>query len=132
NLTIMGDLSRRVLVAEIDPACERPELRRFDFDPVQRAREQRRALVAAGLTILRWGATVPEQVAPLGSFEQWSRRVRDPLIALGVGDPCACLDRLMAEDPEREAALALLAAVHGAFGEDRTTVAAMIQRAELD
>lgn len=133
NLGVVGDLTRRVLIAEIDAGCERPELRRFDFDPVEMARQNRFALVAACLTILKWGRTLPEQKkSPIGSFEAWSRAVRDPLLALGLADPCASLDRLAIDDPEREIALALLAAWFNAFGDASVTVAQAIKRAECE
>ncbi len=131
NLQIAGDLTRRVLVAEIDPSVERPELRRFDFEPVHRARSRRRDLVAACLTVLRWGQSIGSQVAPLGSFEDWSRAVRDPLIALGLPDPCQCLTRLVEDDPERSSALGLLSAIHNTFGPGASVTASqIIQRAE--
>lgn len=130
NLIISGDLTRRVLVSEIDPGVERPEERAFTFDPVELARAQRRELVVACLTILRYGLLVPSQAPPLGSFEQWSRRVRDPLMALGYADPCLGLARLAAADPERELALELLTAWQDCFGATPTTVRVAIHEAE--
>lgn len=129
NLLISGDLTRRVLVSHLDPACERPELRRFDFDPVARAIAERRELVAALLQLARWGQTVRGTLPPLGSFEVWSRRVRDPLVALGMSDPCACLDLLHKEDPERETAFELMSEWQRAFGVEAVTVAAAIRKA---
>lgn len=132
NLSIHGDLTRRVLVAEIDPRDERPELRRFDFDPVARARSSRRALWAAAVTVMRWGTTQANCFAPFGSFEDWSTLVRSPLIALGMADPCGVLDRLVRDDPEREEAIALLVAWHNAFGSAAASAAQAIKRAEED
>jgi len=132
NLCISGDLTRRILVAEIDPRVERPELRSFAFDPVERARRERPALVAACLTVLRFGLALPQQATPLGSFEDWSRRVRDPLLALGYADPCECLARLLDHDPERECALELMGAWHARFGNMPMTTALAIRDAERD
>lgn len=129
NLLISGDLTRRVLVSHLDPACERPELRRFDFDPVARASAERRELVAALLQLARWGQTVRGNLPPLGSFEEWSRRVRDPLIALGMADPCECLETLHKEDPERETAFEVISEWRRAFGVEPMTVAAAIRAA---
>jgi putative DNA primase/helicase len=129
NLTIQGDLSRRFLLCELDPQMERPELREFKFDPVQRARERRAELVAALLTIAQWGAREAPGGRPLGSFETWSRRVRDPLVALGFADPVACMEQLHESDPEREQALALLARWREAFEARPVTVAEAIRRA---
>lgn len=129
NLMLIGDLSRRFLVAQLDPGVERPELRRFDFDPVERAQCVRRDLVMALLTIARWGQGVHSDAVPLGSFEVWSRRVRDPLVALGLPDPCKVLDKLHDADPEREAALEIVTEWERCFGGEQATVADAIRRA---
>jgi putative DNA primase/helicase len=129
NLVVRGDLSRRFLVAQLDPATERPELRTFDFDPVARALLERRELVAALHTIARWGHGRPTGLAPLGSFEEWSRRVRDPLVALGLPDCCSVLEALHQADPEREAAMEVMAEWQRCFGRVPTTVAHAIRRA---
>lgn len=129
NLILQGDLSRRFLVAHLDPRDERPELRQFAFDPVQFALTERGALVAALHTIARWGMRQRVNLAPVGSFEIWSRRVRDPLIALGLADCCEVLADLHKEDPEREAALEVLTEWYSAFGAEEHTVAAVIRGA---
>jgi putative DNA primase/helicase len=129
NLILQGDLSRRFLVSHLDPETERPELRQFAFDPVERARTERGALVAALQTIARWGARLPSTLPPVGSFEVWSRRVRDPLVALGMADCCEVLADLHKEDPEREAALEVLTEWYGTFIAQEMTVADVIRRA---
>lgn len=129
NLVLLGDLSRRFLVAHLDPHTERPELRRFDFDPVARALIERRSLVAALHTIAVWGQGKLTGLPPLGSFETWSRRVRDPLVALGLPDCCAVLEELHKADPERETALEVLTEWRRAFGSEATTVAEAIRLA---
>lgn len=132
NLVLHGDLSRRFLVSNLDPHDERPELRRFDFDPVDRAKRERGTLVAALHTIARWGAARPSGLPPLGSFEVWSRRVRDPLVALGLPDCCAVLDELHKADPEREVAIELLTEWHRAFDCIQTTCADAVRAAMKD
>lgn len=132
NLVIQGDLSRRFLLCHIDPGMERPETREFKFCPVAWAREHRVELVRALLTIAQWGRSVPQQRPPLGSFEDWSRRVRDPLIALGLADPCASLDTLHREDPEREAAMEVLNEWRRAFGDRAVSVSDAIVEAGRD
>jgi putative DNA primase/helicase len=132
NLAIAGDLTRRFLIAEIDPQSERPETRKFPFDPVERVRAERRMLVADALTVLRYGMRIGQQATPLGSFEEWSRRVRDPLIDLGYADPCKALDRLVDDDPEREIAMALIASWHSVFAGTPTNVNAALAHAERD
>lgn len=129
NLVLLGDLTRRFLVAHLDPQTERPELRRFDFDPVTRALAERRELVTALHTIANWGRGRVTGLAPLGSFEDWSRRVRDPLVALGLPDCCVVLEELHKADPEREAAIEVLAEWRRAFGGEAATVADAIRHA---
>jgi hypothetical protein len=38
GLRIVGDLVRRTVLCDLDPKCESPELRQFDFDPIQVAK----------------------------------------------------------------------------------------------
>ena len=101
NLILVGDLNRRTLTATIDPGCERPERREFDFNPVAHMIENRCQLVVDALTILRAyiSAGRPQQSTPLGGFEDWSRLIRDALIWLGEADPVATMDRAHSEDP---------------------------------
>jgi hypothetical protein len=101
NLQVTGDLTRRVLVCSLDARVEHPERRKFDWDAKDVAKEQRGRLVAAALTILRAWHSAGTQVerSPLGGFEEWSARVRAPLIWLGRGDPCETTLRFKVQDP---------------------------------
>ena len=67
-------MTRRTVICSLDAKMERPELRQFDFEPVQRAKNRRPQLVVAALTILRAFKLHgrPSAKPPLGSFEQWS------------------------------------------------------------
>jgi putative DNA primase/helicase len=129
NLLIQGDLTRRVVVCNLDPETERPELRAFGFDPVQRARQERKQLVAALLTIAQWGLQVSDGLVPIGSFEEWSRRVRNTVMGLGLPDPCASMEALHKDDPEREAAVELLLEWRREFAGAPTTVSEAVRRA---
>lgn len=102
NLTFIGDMGRRALLCQLDPGVERPELRKFAFDPVQVIKKNRGEFVAAALTILRayHVAGRPVQVPPLGSFADWSNLVRSALIWLGCADPCDTMDKVRKADPE--------------------------------
>ncbi|MCW6506971.1 hypothetical protein [Lichenifustis flavocetrariae] len=131
NLLVAADLTRRVLVSKLDARVERPELRKFDFDPVKRAKQERPELVAAALTILLAfnHAGRPAQADPLGSFETWSRSVRDALIWLGCADPVDTMEVVRAEDPRRRERAAVLANWRDIIGMDRITTAKLIERA---
>src|SRR5262249_10229578 len=111
NLAIAGDLVRRTLLCSLDAQCERPELRTFETDVIETIRATRGQLVTAALTILRAWLVSGERmkVSPFGSFDQWSRRIREALIWLGQDDPCNTATKVRAADPTREALLAVVA-----------------------
>jgi len=121
NLTFHGDLPSRALVCRIDPQVERPEERRFRIaDLPSYLRDNRKRLIAAALTILRahYVAGRPRQsVRPWGGFDQWSREIREALVWLGLADPCATREQIIANDPERELTAEVLRALHAAFGD---------------
>ena len=103
GLTFVGDLTRRSLRCSLDPKVERPELHEFDFEPVALARKRRGELVVAALTVMRAYQLSGERVKlpPFGSFEAWSQRVREALVWVGCADPCATVENIRADDPER-------------------------------
>lgn len=121
GLTCGGDMWRRVLVCLIDPAMERPSSRSFDFNPVERALRNRPRYVNAALTVLRayHVAGAPAQKGQaMGSFADWCRRVRDPLLWLGEADAAAtCAPP--ADDPERERFASVILAWQAVIGEGR-------------
>lgn len=97
NLQITGDAARRALLCRLDAKEERPELRVFDVEPITEAKRRRPELVCAALTVLSAyiRAGKPDQGAiPLGSFEEWSRLVRDALLWLGRADPVKTMERI--------------------------------------
>ena len=74
NASLRRDMLRRTLRLRIVVPDEKPELRRFDFDPVEEATRDRRELLAAAFTVLLAWLRVrdlPENKAhrkPLGSL----------------------------------------------------------------
>lgn len=101
NLSVIGDLTRRVLISTLDVQDERPEMRKFDFHPVSMVREFRGDFVRAALIIMRAYILSKERVSltALGSFEDWSRMVREPLVWLGEMDPVNVLEEVRKTDP---------------------------------
>ena len=104
GLTVSEDLARRFLAVDLDPGTEDPEARRFTTDIRLEVTKNRDRLLAAALTIWRWGRIRPDLPAgrPLGSFEQWSRWVRDPLLALGCKDPAERVGEAKERDGRRQ------------------------------
>jgi hypothetical protein len=103
NFVIVGDVGRRTVTTNLDPRVERPELRQFDFDPVDRVLANRGQYIAAALTICRayFVSGRPNKAPRLASFEGWSDTVRSALIWLGKEDPVRSMETARAEDPER-------------------------------
>jgi putative DNA primase/helicase len=122
NLTIAGDMTRRAMLCHLDPQCERPELRSFDSDPIEVMKANRGRYVAAALTVLRayHVAGRPMRTAPLGSFEGWSRWVRDALLWLGKPDPVETMEQIRKADPKLEKLTAVLAQWHEVIGPGQT------------
>ncbi|NWG52878.1 MAG: bifunctional DNA primase/polymerase [Hydrogenophilaceae bacterium] len=125
NLAFKGDMTRRVVVARLDPRAERPEERGFSFDAREHAVMERSFLVASGLTILRAyvaaGCPMRGRVSPVGSFEDWTF-IREALTWLDQPDPALSRSRVQDEDPEREELGEVMAAWAEAFGDRPVTV----------
>jgi Bifunctional DNA primase/polymerase, N-terminal len=103
NFVILADVVRRVIITNLDPEMERPELRQFKFDPVEMILTDRGKYIAAALTICRAYIVAgrPDCAPRLASFEGWSDTVRSSLIWLGKADPVQSMENARAEDPER-------------------------------
>lgn len=101
NLTMAGDLTRRALTCRIDTETEQPELQTYPFHPVELARQHRARYVVAALTVIRAYLASGETVgaSAIGSYQEWSRLVREPLIWLGQPDPVDVIARARRGDP---------------------------------
>jgi hypothetical protein len=92
NVSLGADTARRVLPVRLETAEEKPEQRRnFRFPNLrEHVRERRAELLSAALTIARAYivAGMPRVNLPSwGSFEGWSRVVRECLVWAGMPDP---------------------------------------------
>ncbi|MER2531776.1 MAG: hypothetical protein ABTR54_09260 [Candidatus Competibacter sp.] len=118
NVQVIGDMTRRVVVCNLDPRSEAPESRQYDRNLTIWIPEHRPRLVQAGLTALRSyiAAGRPRQpYPPMGSFEDWDLMVRRALTWLDWADPLAGTAQLESADPVRCKLRALLMAWHEAF-----------------
>jgi hypothetical protein len=105
GLSVGEDLARRFIFSQLDPRLEDPESRRFKPGFLEEIERRRGELLAAALTIWRWGRQNARILKPgiaLGSFETWATWVRDPLLALGCQDPVAQIREIKARDPQRQ------------------------------
>jgi putative DNA primase/helicase len=117
NLSIIGDLKRRVVLVRLDAKIERPEQRAFSRNHIQEVLNKRGEIVSAALTLslayLSAGAPSAQQHVPFGSFELWDKLVRRPLLWLGYPDPLGGAEALRDNDPDLEAMRALYGAWSG-------------------
>lgn len=106
NLSVVGDLKRRVVLIRLDAKKERPEQRRFKRDHLDCVFEQRNELIRAALEIplayLAASAPGIDGLHPLGGFEMWDKLVRRPLVWLGLTDPLKAAEGLRQQDPDLE------------------------------
>lgn len=80
NMTLKGDLPRRILQCRIDPKSETPHQRQFAFNPDELVRAQRQQMVAAALTLffgyLTLGKGAQYGKGRMASFEAWDVLIR--------------------------------------------------------
>lgn len=133
NVDPVRDMARRVLTIALDPACETPATRKFNSDPLAAIQADRERYVSLALTIVRAyivAGCPPQALQPLGSYSDWTRLVRAPLVWLGLPDPAAAMFTSMAQDPDRELLGRFLAACRKNFGISATSVRELVERAE--
>lgn len=125
NMSLAGDMPRRVLICRIDPHTAEPFARQFDLDPLAHVLDRREEMVAAACTLIRARFTHQTTPAPgrLASFEAWDDLVRQTVVwcdvaldPFGFGDPMNLIRAAQVADPERDALFALLDALRECFG----------------
>ena len=124
NLEPAGDLSRRILRIRLDPICESPWQRHFDFEPVSMVREHRMDLTVAALTLLCGyiAAGRPAQVeSHTGSFEEWSKLIRQTVIWQGFEDPEKTISDNHEFDPDTDNLRYVIKAWRNQFGTERVS-----------
>jgi hypothetical protein len=125
NMITSGDTFRRVVLCTLDPKCENPEERHFDFDPVEEFRLQRAELVVDALTVLRAyraaGNPLIDKLTTMGSFEDWTW-IREALVWLGETDPAHTRKAIKANDSAAQELEAIMASWEREFGDRKMTV----------
>jgi len=118
NFQITGDMARRTLVIDIQPHSANPESDCFKIEPVKFIQRKRPQLLRAAYAAMRAYrlAGMPSNGLPaVGSFDVWSRKVRDLVYWLTAVDLADAFRRNRDEDPRRQDDAALLAALHDVF-----------------
>jgi putative DNA primase/helicase len=134
GLRFAGDMTRRVVLINLDAGVERPEERVFESDVIEDARRQRVEIVTAALTLLRaFVANEGERVSPaLGSFEPWSNLVRSALVWLGLPDPLGNSAKIRENDPEKERTSAIISALPAGKPWAAADIAKMVDEGAFD
>lgn len=133
NITMGGDLFRRVLPIRLDANIERPENREFPFDPRElirlRLRSYRLDLLDVLMTYQSAGA--PRiGMGSMGSFSEWERLVRQcvcwviqqGVASVPMADPLEALSMSRAEDPNVAQHAALMEAWCDKYAEQEVQV----------
>ena len=138
NLSLAGDMARRVLVARIDPKSDKPFAREFAVEPYALCVANRQTMIAAALTLIRFYLSAGVErpgAGRMASFEQWDDWVRQTVIYVDrelapgkFGDIMEQVKANQANDPDQEALGALLRSWHLCFGEDAVTAAQVLQK----
>ena len=114
NTVFKGDIVRRVVLCRLESDLENPEERKdfsIEGDLIEHAKINRGRLVVAALTILKAHAQAGRPdcgLAPMGSFESWSRVVRSAVRWATGEDPCVGIKLVRDNDPETVGRAALI------------------------
>ena len=121
NLTLVGDVVRRAVIAHMDAGLREPWTRQFQVDPLAQVMADRGRYIAAALTAVRAFLLSGEPV----SNRRWRRLRRGRTGCAARSSPSATAIRsrtvatAVADDPDRQALGAMLAAWWAAFGGKR-------------
>lgn len=121
NLSIRGDLARRIVYLRLNAAVERPELRTgfARASIVEWARENRGRLAGLALGIASQSIKLgPVDLPPMGSYEAWSRVVRSAVVRCGLPDPLESQNQAPTEGGDMDLLFALMAGIEHAGGHD--------------
>jgi hypothetical protein len=134
NMRIKGDLARRVIRCRLDTSVENPEERKgFKYgNLIKHVLENRAKLVHAALTItLAYLQSKPivNNVPNFGSFEAWSKVVREPLLWLQEPD-VKLSQKKVSEDSDSsiEGILVAFNHIRAAFGTEPFTAKELVEK----
>lgn len=123
NMSFPRGMSRRYLLIDLRPPCENHITADFGFTPQGEAQLLRPEIVAASLGIAM--AAQPDKPfnGTLGSFETWTRLVRDPIVRLmkevpelGICDPLTLIKDAMNNAADDETYRTFLEALFNVIG----------------
>jgi hypothetical protein len=119
NPIITGDMARRSIPVDILPRSADPERDRYPFKPVTVVQRHRAGFLRAAFIMMRAFrlAGMPSQgLSAVGSFDDWSRHIRDLVYWVSDYDVSKVFHQNKAEDPRRQADAGLVTALYQRFG----------------
>lgn len=144
NISLAGDLPRRVLLCRIDPQTENPHTREFDINPLAYCLQNRQEMIAAALTIIRFYITsadfINAKISRLGkgrlaSFEEWDDWVRQTILYIckelkpnEFGDVMNKIQVNQINDPEQSGLGQLLRLMHLIFNDKKFMANEVIEK----
>jgi len=131
NLAVVGEQRRRTMLCCMDAEKEQPEQRTFTNDPMQAVLANRGRCIADVLIVARGYLTSGSRpnIPSFGSYPEWSRFVREPLVWLGQPDPVLSQKAARENDPEISQRRTVVDAWHLAFGMEAHTLADAVRYA---
>ena len=129
NTGPIKDMRRRVVTVRLAP---KSVLRTFEHNPLKQMRKHRSAYIGCALTIIQaflLHGKQDEALTPIGSYEDWSRFCREPLIWLGEPDPASSLISQVQDNTDNEALAVLLKQWRNAYHDESMTVRELISEA---
>jgi hypothetical protein len=135
NIALKGDTFRRVSMIRLQPTVERPD-QRTGFripDLIGHVKANRGALVSDAITIIHGfiRAGRPEADIPnWGSFEEWSRLIRQAIVWTGLPDPYSTVENIIDDADSDRAAFGALVDCWEDIGDGTSelTVSAIVKR----
>lgn len=137
NLTLQDETPRRSLPVRLEPTCEKPEDRDgWAFpDLVGHVQAHQPELLQAALTVLKafHAAGRPASgLKPWGSFEAWSRLVRDAIFWATDGVDLDCRPAMATgSDLTRTALRTLVVGIHELFGDRAFAAETLVRLANM-
>jgi hypothetical protein len=141
NITLQGEMPRRILVSRIDPQSEKPFARAFNLDPYGFCRQHRQTMLVAALTLIRAFLThgcTTKITGRLASFEDWDAWVRRTVIYANelkpgmFGDVMDVIQTNQSTDPEQEALSSFLLCWEEEFGSQSITVSDLLSNSDFN
>lgn len=120
NINAQEDMTRRTITIRLTPNVDNPEHRYFERDILAFTQNNRDLIVKYILTVVKgWfdnGCYMPDDLPKAGSFADWERLARFPLLWLDQPDPWAVVSRSKELDPDIIAFDAFLKTAIESFG----------------